>query len=317
MIHVQLDPSQLKDDQKAFWDEWLPVSVQATRDAIKTWENTNHRLPVVLNDGIWKKLRTNILKKFFPNKCAYCETPLTGDFGASEHYRPKGAVTPKQGETGTTADSTTEDEDGKNIPHPGYFWLAYHWKNLVPSCDKCNSGQGKQNQFPVKSRYRMVKHISDSEAAALGDTPFSSPTHPNVVYLEPDELDRLEQPLLLHPYGSGEDDPRRHLCFGDGGIEAPRKINGKPSSRGEATIKVCQLFNDDLRRARQLAQINAMMQFCTALAAQAGQPGDLSQAVERVWQVPLLAQLRGGYLPYSAAALDYIDLLRKTMGQSV
>jgi hypothetical protein len=316
MIHVQFDPSQLTGDLKAFWDDWLPGAVQATRDAIGAWENLNHQLPLIFKDDIWKKLRTTLLKKFFPDKCAYCEAPLTRDYGASEHYRPKGAVTPEKEGGEQTAGTATEDETGQNRPHPGYFWLAYHWKNLVPSCDRCNSGTGKQNQFPVKKQYRMVKHLSTAEVAALGDTPFLSPKHPGVVYLEPDELDRLEQPLLLHPFGSGEYDPRHHICFGDGGIEAPREINGAPSLRGEATIRVCQLYNDELRRARGLAQINAMMQYCTAWAAQAGQPGGLSEAKDRVWQTPLLAQLKAGCLPYSAAALDCIDLLRKTMGQS-
>jgi hypothetical protein len=314
MIHVKFDPSELKDDQKQFWDKWLAEANQATRDAIESWETFNHQSPT-LKEKIWKKFRENILKKLFPGKCAYCEGPLTGDYGATEHYRPKGTVIPKKQDSGQVADTTTEDETGQHQPHPGYFWLAYHWKNLVPSCDKCNSGKGKQSQFPVKKQHQMVKRLSNAEVAALGDTPFLSQKHEGVVYLEPDELDKLEEPLLLHPYGSGEDDPRHHLCFGDSGVEAPREINGKPSPRGKATIEICQLSADEIRAARYNAQINAMMQYCTALAAEAGENGNIAQTVDRVWQHKVLKKLKEGRLPYSAAALDYIDLLCKTIGQ--
>ena len=67
------------------------------------------------------------------NKCAYCETGLTGDFGAVEHYRPK---TKYIAEDGT-----------KQL---GYYWLAYDWENLLCSCDKCNSAARKGNLFPLR-----------------------------------------------------------------------------------------------------------------------------------------------------------------------
>src|SRR6266478_5588143 len=59
---------------------------------------------------IWSAYRS-LLAQLFHEKCAFCESPLlaTG-FGDFEHYRPKATV----------------NEDAK---HPGYFWLAYDWKN--------------------------------------------------------------------------------------------------------------------------------------------------------------------------------------------
>lgn len=60
------------------------------------------------------------LEELFHGKCAYCES----FYGAQapvdiEHYRPKGAV--------------------EGAPdHPGYWWLAMAWDNLLPSCIDCN-----------------------------------------------------------------------------------------------------------------------------------------------------------------------------------
>ncbi|MEF9674035.1 hypothetical protein QNM99_25505 [Pseudomonas sp. PCH446] len=36
-----------------------------------------------------------------------------------EHYRPKGAVS-------------------EDASHPGYWWVAMDWDNLLPSCIDCN-----------------------------------------------------------------------------------------------------------------------------------------------------------------------------------
>src|SRR5690349_1720738 len=60
------------------------------------------------------------LDELFHGKCAYCESVYRAvDALDIEHYRPKGGV--------------TEDDD-----HPGYWWLAGVWSNLLPSCPPCN-----------------------------------------------------------------------------------------------------------------------------------------------------------------------------------
>ena len=53
-------------------------------------------------------------------KCAYCESFYAGTQPVDvEHYRPKGKVDGMAG-------------------HPGYWWLAGRWENLLPSCIDCN-----------------------------------------------------------------------------------------------------------------------------------------------------------------------------------
>jgi len=68
-------------------------------------------------------------------KCCYCERPrdTKREFDI-DHFRPKGRV----------------HEDPK---HPGYWWLAYEWTNLLYSCKRCNSDY-KQDHFPLLNRFR-------------------------------------------------------------------------------------------------------------------------------------------------------------------
>src|SRR5262249_6192965 len=60
------------------------------------------------------------LDDLFHEKCAYCESSYRAvDSCDVEHYRPKGGVT-------------------ESPKHRGYWWLAAHWQNLLPSCPPCN-----------------------------------------------------------------------------------------------------------------------------------------------------------------------------------
>jgi len=67
------------------------------------------------------------LATLFHGKCAYCETFYSASSPVDvEHYRPKGSV------------------DGVK-DHPGYWWLAMRWENLLPSCIDCNRRRGQWN----------------------------------------------------------------------------------------------------------------------------------------------------------------------------
>lgn len=94
------------------------------------------------------------------NKCAYCESKLTGDYATVEHYRPK---TEYLSEDGT-----------KKL---GYYWLAYDWNNLHCSCDICNNASRKGIQFPLRdpsTRDIANKDISKEDPLIINpaqDTP--------------------------------------------------------------------------------------------------------------------------------------------------
>ena len=174
------------------------------------------------------------LNQAFAFKCAYCES----SYGptqpvAIEHYRPKGRVTVAE---------RNPDGTVKQVPKPGYYWLASNWENLLPSCTDCNSprGQlvpgaakartlGKANQFPL---------VSEAKRAS-----------------QPGE-EKRERRLLLHPY---LDQPGDHLHFvddpdslADGEVEpAPRGGTRRPSPMGTASIEVYALQRRELINARK------------------------------------------------------------------
>ncbi len=107
------------------------------------------------------------------------------------------------------------DDQGRPIRHPGYYWLAYDWRNLLPACVKCNqpaviSGRkvGKHNRFPVGGRHAQQPH----EVAA-------------------------EEPLLIHPAsGRPEDDPERHLM-----VDTNTGVMGHHTERGRVCIDIFAL----------------------------------------------------------------------------
>jgi hypothetical protein len=120
-----------------------------------------------VKEKVYKGSNYNIKSNFYVNlngpfhgKCAYCESLIAADQpGDIEHFRPKGTV--------TDADNKPIMVDTPSGPqkHPGYYWLAYDWKNLLPSCEDCNRPSksksdekliGKWNQFPVKD-FRATK----------------------------------------------------------------------------------------------------------------------------------------------------------------
>ena len=153
-----------------------------------------------------------ILRGIFDNKCAYCEKK---EFKPDvEHYRPKKNVT---------------NPNGNNH---GYYWLCYNWSNLLPACNKCNSGNGKWDKFPVAG----VREI----------TP---PLDENILVEEECLLncDRLlnENPLLLNPE---IDIPEEYLVVNWGG-----KLEGLDgdTGKGSTTISVCDLNRGNLIYGRK------------------------------------------------------------------
>jgi uncharacterized protein (TIGR02646 family) len=117
----------------------------------------------------------------FYRKCAYCEGNIESENGEIDHFRPKGRVS---------------DNDYKPIPnHHGYYWLAYDWKNLLPSCTKCNQkrkwdkvkGQftfGKKDLFPLKNEdsrvFKPTDNLLNEEPLLINPLEENPETHLNV-----------------------------------------------------------------------------------------------------------------------------------------
>ncbi len=164
-----------------------------------------------------------MLHRLFHGKCAYCECKYEDTQPMDvEHFRPKGAI----------------KEDGEKLAHPGYYWLAADWDNLLPSCIDCNRQRtqesgltnrrdllGKGNEFPLAANSKRV--------------------------LRHNEVVDNEVYLLLNPCNLIIN-PEDHLDFLEDGLVIPKRIDGiKPSKFGQASIKIFGLNRVGLVNARK------------------------------------------------------------------
>lgn len=105
------------------------------------------------------------LHKYYHYKCAYCERVGQHDI---EHYRPKRKVS-------------------EDLSHTGYYWLAYEWSNLIPSCVKCNRDGGKHNKFDILGTRVTTPSLSADNELILANCLANS------------SMLLAEIPKLLHP----------------------------------------------------------------------------------------------------------------------
>lgn len=137
----------------------------------------------------------------FHGKCTYCESQITHDqHGDIEHFRPKGAVTEINGvPIKVTINGVIQD-------HPGYYWLAYDWKNLLPACELCNqpSTQRSQGILIGKRNYFPLSATNNFRAVQPGE-------------------EARESPLLINPVS---DDPNDHLELDESGVLSEKTASG-------------------------------------------------------------------------------------------
>ncbi|MEO1542820.1 MAG: hypothetical protein AAFR75_02225 [Pseudomonadota bacterium] len=120
------------------------------------------------------------LKEMFHGKCAYCESKIAGSSQTDiEHYRPKGSV--------------SEFSD-----HPGYWWLAMVWDNLVLSCMHCNQSRRQLSLDPNMTEEEIKEAIIANDLQTTGKLN-QFPTRDSIWVTEPDGDLSIEQPLLIDP----------------------------------------------------------------------------------------------------------------------
>lgn len=175
----------------------------------------------------------------FYGKCAYCETNIIAyQRGDVEHFRPKGAVADENDNPIVLRDEDgriVRDENGQPKLHPGYYWLAYDWRNLLPACTICNQSStiddqkiGKHDRFPVDGQHAQTPKEQKSE-----------------------------KPLLIHP-GSGDekDDPDAHLS-----MDTETGLMKAKTDRGGTCIEVFGLnlreglVSDRRRSSREVKEL--------------------------------------------------------------
>jgi hypothetical protein len=298
MRHVEFNPAKLNANQQAWLAEWEKRAVKATEAVIAAYERGDPKLP--FDGDLWGELKAWLLVNVFYGKCAYCEIKLPRTSFDAEHYRPKSEVTVRDPVTKKLVPVETKDGSGTVTKHPGYFWLAYDRRNLLPSCEACNRRRGKLTQFPVAqaSGHVFLHKLEESEVQQLSPPPIASRRWPGWYYLAPESLDEFESPLLLHPL---RDDPAKALRFGEWGYVTP--VDQSPV--GKASIEVYDLEAEDLRLARQREQEIAWNTYHDARQIHFGEHPS-RQDLERRAQAVLDAY-RCGSEQFSAAVLGYFE----------
>lgn len=248
------------------WIAWREEATSAL-EALKTAPPTAVR---EIKAGLYKRAMP-FLRKMFHDKCAYCESLLSNTQpGDVEHYRPKGRI--------SNLDGTIVKLQGSEVDHPGYWWLCYEWRNLLPSCIDCNRRRyhaddvaaGKADMFPI--------------AGTRAETP-------------QDPLDE-EDALLLNPTDETFK-PEDHFEFTENG-----KL-GTKSARGQSSCLILGLNEREklvAQRAEAYASASsAFSQYITiSTAALVFQPSGITPKEQKIQR--RINDMWEGRTPYSTFA---------------
>ncbi|TCP64797.1 hypothetical protein [Sphingomonas sp. PP-CE-1G-424] len=124
------------------------------------------------------------LTVLFHGKCAYCESGISGSSQTDiEHFRPKGGV---------------KDADDAGVTHPGYWWLAMSWDNLLLSCMHCNQHRRQLIMGSGLTTQEIQDAILDNDLQTTGKKN-AFPTADGQYVTTYDGKVADEKPLLIDP----------------------------------------------------------------------------------------------------------------------
>jgi hypothetical protein len=220
------------------WKKWNKDASEAMAKLVQGYAPG---ADVRLRDALYKAAMPFLLK-LSQQKCAYCESVITASQpGDVEHYRPKGRIRDENGNIVTTV------RCAPGSPHPGYWWLAYRWDNLLPSCTDCN----RLRRHPQTA----VAGGEDPGAAAAvgiavgGKADYFAVTGVRAEMPEDSLVD--EKATLLDPSKPGFN-PDEHFEFTEDGFIKPK------SQEAEYTCKLLGLnLRETLVAQRREAYLNA------------------------------------------------------------
>lgn len=237
--------------------EWLDATQKGLDRAAAHIAAFRARQPFEIDNALYKRFMAFLLE-IFHGKCAYCEITLTNNQpGDVEHYRPKGRVVGDD-----LKPVKVRYDDLGEMEHPGYFWRAYDWDNLLPSCIDCN---------------RRRNHLTVDGRVAAGKADRFPVKGPRARWAEEEAQ---EEPLLVNP---SREDPAEHFVFNTDGTISAR------TSAGETTLDLLGL---NTREGMIEARANAFDDATNAMGAflDAAKAGDRPKAerqrqrVNRMWE---------------------------------
>lgn len=229
------------------------------------------------------------LDDLFHEKCAYCESTYRAvDVREIEHFRPKGAVS-------------------QAPAHPGYWWLASDWSNLLPSCPACNQLRRHLAFDPGMTLDEFESARQNQPQLTSGKGNSFPLRENNWVVAENGDL-TTEDPLLINPC---ERNPEKHLEWvfewdhsvylweADRAVALvrPRAVNGLDDPYGKTSIATYGLNRTGLIRER-MARINDLQLVCRPVV-------DAVLALQDVQTLPQLASLRERLRRYKEGALTF------------
>jgi hypothetical protein len=263
---------------------------KSAADYYKTW------VPGDAGFGAFDRYRLHDIKvelrTIFRHKCAYCEKKLEKGFFEVEHYRPKAAAL--------------------GDPHPGYWWLALKWGNLLPTCPGCNKGL-RQHVVTADMTIAEVEALQAAEPLTLHGKALQFPVGGPRLVASNDDHD-AEDPFIIDPTRT---DPRPELRWRTDAtysvLEPAMKLGG-PSTRGSETIRCLALNRIDLVQARTTtltflrAHRERIMQDLETGAAATSDPAMLAVHLRYALRgVDGLKVHAGPDQPFSAMAQAFVD----------
>jgi 5-methylcytosine-specific restriction endonuclease McrA len=211
------------------WKKWR-TDAEAGHEALRAQLQQTGTFDV--KESLYKRMKDELFH-LYHSKCAYCESPLRlSSWDQLDHFRPKNKVLDEHNRM------VWINRAGK--PHTGYYWLAYEWTNLLPSCAVCNQRKGAI--FPVL---------------------------PGSVHAKQPGKESGEKPIFIHPI---RDDPADHLEY----VPTTGFLKSK-TSRGRGCIDVLDLNREELvneRRAAYRACIELLSDLLDAVKRSAALPAD-------------------------------------------
>ncbi len=221
------------------------------------------------------------LDALFHGKCAYCETFYSVSAPVDvEHFRPKGSV--------------SEDP-----AHPGYWWIAMAWENLLPSCIDCNRKR-KQHTVASSASLTELRENMKRQPSTQSGKQHSFPIKEGAPRLQPEDVVyTTEQALLLNPC---EDVPGDHLEFVFDGtppvsLVVPRS-DPDPSERGAVSIQGYGL--NRLGLVQERTRVLRHLEFLGDLVL------ELGELIDQLAQPAIVAALAG---TQAAAVAQRLHLL--------
>jgi uncharacterized protein (TIGR02646 family) len=209
------------------------------------------------SSGLWGGAKDALASVSY-DKCWYCECKQDRSDMHVDHFRPKNRITGVKG-------------------HPGYWWLAFDWRNFRLACTFCNCVRedlerqevgGKGNKFPIVEPPPRMRRAS---------SPLDRP--------------RLLDPIMLQDV--------KLLRFRPNGVPEPasKDAESEEFKRADETISVFNLRHTRLKRAREAVGIQLRQEIDFAnLAYTAGDMTNFEIFGERI-----IGMVRND-APYSAFA---------------